>query len=611
MMFLCIVTWDGSPVPEQERADYMTRMQRLGRGELTAVSEPGFYAIMAPEMVPLRPLSARRRGLLAVGNVRLDNREEVRTWSGTGGPSGDLELVLEAYLARGARCIPGMLGDFAFVLYDPRAHTLVAARDAFGVKTMFIGRRQRLFVLSSHLEPVHTRDDLDEEFVADFLLAGDPGPERSIWADSCAVPQGSVLSARDGKIHTQRFWRPHDFEPAEKADELEQAERMRVLFSEAVRTRLEPNSQTWAELSGGLDSSSVVSVAQNLLQQGTISEGIASTVTLVDELGSGDERRFSNAVLQRYPVRNEVIWNPSPWEDGGRQPRASDEPRAHYPFFLRDEMECDLIRRQGATVLLSGVGSDHYLYGNRLCFSDWAARGQPGRAIREIVRWSIAEKQSVWTGLWRHLVLPLAPAAIGRRFAPSYDRVPPWIDLQFGRRTGITDRLAASRTSSAQRGSRFATEVANELQELTRWLQRGPFEDRLEMRYPFLYRPLVELGLQLPIDLRARPLAPKWLLRQALRGILPEAVRVRSGKGAIDSRILWAMSKKRGRLGEILRVPYLGELGFILPDRLRAALAEAREGRAPNLVMLLAVVSLETWFFVRSGRWTVDEQSAA
>jgi asparagine synthase (glutamine-hydrolysing) len=153
--------------------------------------------------------------------------------------------------------------------------------------------------------------------------------------------------------------------------------------------------------------------------------------------------------------------------------------------------------------------------------------------------------------------------------------------------------------------------VANELQELTRWLQRGPFEDRLEMRYPFLYRPLVELGLGLPIDLRARPLAPKWLLRQALRGILPEIVRLRSGKGAIDARILWALSQHRVRLREIVRASRLGKLGFIRPDRLELALEEASEGRAPNLVMLLAVLSLETWFFVRSGRWAVSERSVA
>jgi asparagine synthase (glutamine-hydrolysing) len=521
-------------------------------------------------------------------------------------------LVLDAYRERGTRCIPAILGDFAFVIYDQRAQTLIAARDAFGTRTLFMGERPRVLVLSSRLEPVHDKEDLDEEFVADFLLAGDPGPTRTIWADSRSLPQGSILTAQHGKVATERFWSPYSFEPAENGDEGENAEHFLALFREAVRVRLEPTGDTWAELSGGLDSSAVVSMAQTLFEQGAVPQGIAGTVTVVDELGSGDERRFSNAVLQRYELRNEIIWNPWPWQDGGRKPPLLDEPRTHYPYFFRDESECDLVRKQGASVLLSGMGSDHYLYGNKLFFSDWAASGQPKRAIRELVRWSIAEKQSVWKGLWRLLVLPLAPVATNRWVAAPYDRVPQWIDSRFGRRTGIHKRLALSRTLAAKRGRRFVREVANELQELTRWLQRGPFEDRLELRYPFLHRPLVEFGLRLPVEMRAQPLAPKWLVRQALSGVLPEEIRMRQGKGGIDSRILWALSRERGRLNEILRRPCLAELGYIRPDQLRGAVEAAWNGRAPNLVMLLAVLSLETWFFVRSGRWTVrNSQSHA
>jgi asparagine synthase (glutamine-hydrolysing) len=587
-------------------------MREVSQRAVLAMEAGPFLGLIAPAAVPLRPLVARRHGLLAIGNVRLDNREEVRSWGAAPAlPASDLELVVEAFHNRGARCIPMILGDFAFTIYDPRTRTLVVGRDAFGVKALFIGQRSRLLVLSSHLEPVHEREDLDEEFVADFLLAGDPGPERTIWADSRAVPQGSVLTVRGGKIRTDRFWTPYDFEPAGRADEQEQAEQFRALFSQAVGVRLEPQGRTWAELSGGLDSSSVVSMAQTMAEQGAVPEGVAGSVTIVDELGTGDERRFSDAVVQRYRLRNEIIWNPWPWQDGGCQPRRLDEPRAHYPYFLRDELECDLLRREGARVLLSGNGSDHYLYGNRLFFSDWAAQGHPRRAVRELIRWSIAEKQSVWKGLWRQLILPLAPPALNRWAAAPYDRVPLWIDPQFGRRTAIHERLALSRTLKARRGSRFAREVANELQEFTRWIPRGPFEDRLEVRYPFLSRPLVELGLRLPVQMRSQPLAPKWLLRRALRGVLPEVVRARSGKGGIDSRILWGMAKERVRLTRILDASHLAARRIIRPGQLGAAVERAWNGQAPNLVMLLAVLGLETWFYVRSGRWTVEEQSVA
>lgn len=615
-MFLCLLNNDGSPVSDVERSRYAARIHALakasevGSDHVEFVNAGEFVAFIAPALVPLRPLQGRRQGLVGIGNVRLDHRDDVRRWSRTtDAGTSDVDLVLSAIDARGTRCLRDVLGDFALVIWEPRTRTLTAARDAFGVKTLFIGQRGRLLVLSSHLELVHESETLDEEYVADFLLAGDPGPVRTIWADSSAVSQGSMLTVRDGKQTTERFWDPYDFEPTVGSDERAQVEQFHALFFEAVRTRLEPNGQTWAELSGGLDSSSIVSVAQTLVEKGLVQEGIANTISIIDELGSGNEQQFSELVIKRFDLPNTIISNPWPWQEDSCAPPRTDEPRTHYPFFARDRFECDIVRKAGGQVLLSGMGSDHYLYGSRLFIADLVARKKFSRAGREALRWSVQEQRSFWNSVLNDAVIPLLPTSIHCRIR-TVTSIPEWIDPAFAMRLAIRERLPSLVALRAPRGLKFARHIAGSMQELVRWLPRGAFEEGIELRYPFLYRPLVEFGMRLPPSMRAQPLAPKWILREATKGVLPESIRTRSGKGAIDARLNWAFRKERQRIMEILSDSTLAQLGILRADQLEAAVNRASCGEQQNIVMLFAALSLATWLFARSDLGITHKRTA-
>jgi asparagine synthase (glutamine-hydrolysing) len=609
-VFCCLLDLDGEPVSPTVRARYEGRVRAMaGYEAVEQVDAGGFVAWVVPARVPHRQLWARRAGFIAVGNVRLDHPEDFQRWTGIRDSQlSTLELMLDGYAARGPRCLREMVGDFAVIVYSEAARTLVAARDAFGVKAMFRSIKSGVLVLSSHLEIVHEDERLDDAFVADFLLGGDPGPERTIWADSGAIAQGSILTARDRKVHSERYWAPDSFAPRPATDSLAAAAAFRDLFGRAVQSRLTPDRSTWAELSGGLDSSSIVSMAQRLAESGVAATGVSGTITIVDELGSGDERPFSDAVLEHSGLRAEFITNPWPWQDDGVVAPRTDEPHTFYPFFARDRLECSIARLGGAEVLLSGMGSDHYLYGNRFYFSDLLARGHPVRALHELSVWTVACRQSFWKALVEDIVAPFLPPRLAICRLPQKDGIPGWIQTGFARRLGLPRRLELYRTLTASPGTRFARSTANALQELTRWLQRGSFEDRLEMRYPYLSRPLVEFALQLPPELRMKPLAPKWILREAMRGVLPEVVRTRSGKGGIDARIIWALSRERDRVDAITRDPFLAQSGFLDGHKLRSAVEEARRGRVPNTVTLLAALALETWLYVRSGRWTVRER---
>jgi asparagine synthase (glutamine-hydrolysing) len=131
--------------------------------------------------------------------------------------------------------------------------------------------------------------------------------------------------------------------------------------------------------------------------------------------------------------------------------------------------------------------------------------------------------------------------------------------------------------------------------------------DDLEISHPFLYRPLVEFALHLAPQLCARPLARKWILREAMRGILPETVRTRVGKGGPnkDLQVLFAQPPESFAL--LAREPILADLGLVDARALRSAVDNIRPDRKrDNDSMpgeLMRTLSVEAWLQVRSGRW--------
>jgi asparagine synthase (glutamine-hydrolysing) len=128
----------------------------------------------------------------------------------------------------------------------------------------------------------------------------------------------------------------------------------------------------------------------------------------------------------------------------------------------------------------------------------------------------------------------------------------------------------------------------------------------LDVRHPFLYRPLVEFALRLPPELCVRPYQRKWVLREAMRGILPEAVRTRIGKGGPAPVFGWSLTALRPLLEPLVVQPILADLGIVDASQLRVSFdaapqeAHRRDQRHANLHSALAI---EAWLQMRSGRW--------
>jgi asparagine synthase (glutamine-hydrolysing) len=421
---------------------------------------------------------------------------------------------------------------------------------------------------------------------------------RAVWHGVDVVGAGTLVRQRGTVMTQERYWNAASFTPAEHGDDEANCLRFRELLERGIRARVEGAGEVWAQLSGGLDSSSVVALTAMLRGPG---QRIGGTVTVVDSLGEGDERVYSDAVVQKFGLRNEQVRDYWAWQDDGTAPPATEHPTPVYPFYARDRRVHAIVNGAGARVLLSGMGADHYLYGSLDYITDLAGSLRIGAALREVTSWSVATRQSFWRVGRRYLVSPFL-----RQLRPRRQHVAPdWV------RPHIGARLGGEPAAMTGDMPRFAGRIVSQIETLSGWLERWPFGQDVEMRYPFLYRPLVEWSLRLPVRQRLRPMQRKWILREATRGVLPEAVRARTTKGGMDARILWSLHRERTRIDEMLKDPILAQLGCIEPGALRAAVDSARCGLPVHNVHLFSTLALETWLRVRNGMWSVSRDAAS
>ncbi|MEZ4589166.1 MAG: asparagine synthase-related protein [Gemmatimonadales bacterium] len=590
--FVAVVDLAGRPVGAASLTAALETLARV-EGRLQYLLHESLGAAWVAQEGTGRPCVAERDGIVAVGSARLSNRVELCTSLGGRPPASDLETVAAVFAHHGARGIPRLVGDFAFVLYDTRRGAVFAARDALGVKPLFVQRRHDCIAIGSHLD-CFEQGHFDRDYLAE-LIGGRSVPERrTAFAGIERVPPGTWLVAEGSKSASDRFWSGASFRAAERVDVGEAVERFRGLFEEAVAAQLDEDpglaptgpGPVWAELSGGLDSSSVVVMAEHLARQG-IGNGVAGTVTVVDTLGDGDETRFSDLVLAGTGIPNEQVRDPWPWQRDGVGPSFEGGPRHFLPFFARDREVGRRVLAGGGRVLLSGYGSDQYLSGRFDFVADLLARRRWREAAGTVLDLAVATRQSFWRLGWEHGISHL----LGRHAEPP---LPAWLSPEVA---------AAVRRPAPEPGRIFDAQTAFEVESLDIFLDRGPLERGLEIRYPFLHRPLVEFALSLPIALRARPNRQKWILREAMGSLLPAEIRNRTGKGGIGSRVLWALEQERPLLDALVRDSHLAELGLVDRDALARELEVARAGGSRNVIGLLTTLAVETWLAGRSGWW--------
>ncbi len=485
-----------------------------------------------------QPLTNEDSALCLILDGRIDNRSELRcVLESKGSPprdDTDAELVLRAYQCWGEDCPNRLLGDFAFAVWDARKSQLFCARDYVGVTPFYYHRSASLFAFASEIRALLALDAvprrLNESRVADFLVEElDREDEAStFYQDVQRLPAGHSLTIAPGRFSLRDYW---DLKapPVLKLGSIrEYGEAFREIFVDAVRCRLRSTHPVGSTLSGGIDSSSVVCTVRELLSA-ELKQPL-HTISLVDAAESKcGETPYIREVLRGgrltpHIVRSDQV---SPLTE---QMSDSDEPFEIFTYFT-NWFGFDAARKAGVRVLLDGISGDHiippYTYLATLVRSrQWNTLAQ------ELAFGSIEFGESRWSILRTHGLAPMLPSLFElwrrlRRRRPYPEGS--CIDPEFALRTGIPERWelkrrklwAASRDIGTLHSWSFTCGVLPFFFE-----HSGRLAATLgvEARHPFSDRRVIDFFLSLPLHTKTYSPLPKRVIREGMRGILPEMV---------------------------------------------------------------------------------------
>lgn len=510
----------------------------------------------------------------------------------------ELKAVVDLYVAEGLNGIQRLHSDGALALWDKRSLTLVGVRDRIGVCNLFYSQHSGGTFLSNRLEPTRNHSAaIDPEFVADFVAFHGCSVDRTVWTNSRPVPPGHLLRWQQGKSEIQPYWSPHAIRPERKMPATKAAAEFLELFRSAVKNRMESAESTWCHLSGGLDSSSVTSVAATLAGQGPDGRcRLGGTLTMTDSFSARGELRFAEVVAEKFHVRNARIDDDWPWRDDGYAAPLTDQPARDYPLYARNNVAAGIIVAAGGKTLLSGVGADQILSIAASTSADLVWQREVALGLSELHRWSICRGESLWQNLPERVVYPLFSPKAYRWLRTKKVQLPLWIRPGFANRFDLARRFVIQDFSGTTRGLFYQASVIRSLFACTSALAGWHELRGVAVRHPFTDRRLTEFVLGLRYELRSNSFWHKPLLRAAMAGLLPDEVRKRKTKGVPALRVTWAFRRERPLIEKLLNNSILGDLGYIEPRALLASLdAWASGAHGKDLGHVFSAVALETW----------------
>src|ERR1700676_1037084 len=257
------------------------------------------------EHQPLRDDGAQ---LALVFDGRVDNRAELKDALATSGmpprDDTDAELVLRAYQCWGEESPARIIGDFAYVIWDGARKRLFCARDPLGIKPLYYHLDAKRFVCASDLQALLLEPEFstapNEGMAAEIMCGRVLDPEETLFRDILQVVPGNYLTIDSDQVRKHRYWSLNSAHEIRYSTDQQYASHFLELFGEAVRCRLRhPGTGIAAQLSGGLDSSSVVSMAAWLKREGEVDSAPFETFSLISPEPKDNERSYIDAVVRK------------------------------------------------------------------------------------------------------------------------------------------------------------------------------------------------------------------------------------------------------------------------------------------------------------------------
>jgi asparagine synthase (glutamine-hydrolysing) len=455
----------------------------------------------------------------------------------------DTEVLLAAYQEWGLDCLPRFNGMFAFAIWDARQKRLFCARDRMGIKPFYYTHHNGHLTFASEIKgllanPLITKKTRPDA-IYDYLVHG--ATPDTFFDDIQQLPGSHALTFNaEGDLHIWRYFDVDVTRQFSGKNYQDHVAEFRALLTDAIRLRLRSDVPVGSSLSGGLDSSSVVTLMNRLLQEE--SGGEQQRVFCAVYAGEPfNEKPHMDAIIQHTGADAHFTHPDSATlkDDLTKLVWHQDEPVSSSAVFAQFCV-MRLARQNGVTVLLDGQGGDEVLAGYHFYYGYLLAQalraGRPDRMLAEL-RGARSVAGVSWASLIALTGYNLSPGPLrevgvklggGRLLSHKpidRDLLNPAFANGHHSEAGVKHRAFPTLTQKL-----YDDVFRANLPTLLRYEDRNSMAFHIEARVPFLDHRLVEFAFSLGADEHIRDGWSKVILRDAMRGLLPESIRMRRDK---------------------------------------------------------------------------------
>ena len=524
----------------------------------------------------------------------------------------DTETILHLYEEHGTACVDYLRGMFAFAIWDQRKQELFIARDRLGVKPLYYvhtddGSLYFGSEIKTLLEAGAVKPELNYAVLSDYLANHAPSGEETLFRGVKRLLPGHLLTWCDGEVSIRCYWDVDFSKDSEVRDDKTYIDQWSELFRESVRLRLMADVPLGMFLSGGIDSSAIAAV-----MSGMVSAPV-KTFSVAFKEREANELEYARLVAEAYKTNHhEIIVSPEQFFAALPQlVWHEDEPLAHpssVALYFVSKLASEHVK-----VVLTGEGSDEMLAGyGRYRRTMWnLALGRkynkvtpsiardtirkqiehtlPGGRLRQkLMRTFLVlspELESIYFDNFAVFPAPMQQRMFTRETSALIRDIDPYVELR--------RLLERTKDLSLLDGLLYA-DIKTYLHELLMKQDQMSMATSIESRVPFLDHKLVEFTARMPDTMKLRGGTTKFVLRESMKGLLPEKILTRSKMGFPVPIGSWF----RGQFKSVVDEYVLGERtlsrGIFAPEFVRniVSLHQAGEDHSERLWSL---VNFEMW----------------
>lgn len=518
----------------------------------------------------------------------------------------DTETILHLYEEHGPRCVDFLRGMFAFAIWNRADKSLFIARDRLGLKPLYymLDDDGSIFFgseIKTILEACGTAPKLNYNALPDQLANHGTSGDETLFVGIKRLLPGHSLSWRDGRVEIERFW-DVEFEPkhAPKSDR-EFIDEWHSLFHESVRLRLMADVPLGMFLSGGIDSSAICAAMATM-----VSDPI-KTFSVGFQEREANEFEYARMVAKAFGTEHHEI-TITPEQFFGELPNLvwhEDEPigfSASVPLYFVSKLAQEHVK-----VVLTGEGSDEILAGY-------------GRYAKVIELMKYGEKyESAVPGFARSVIKSVAEK-VGGKAARTFLTRPATLEDLFFDNFGVFSRSMQAEMLSEESKARIfdrnpysrqlqwlagtdARELLDKmlyvdtktyLHELLMKQDQMSMAASIESRVPFLDHKLVEFTAKMPVNMKLRGADTKFLLREAMRGVLPSPILSRDKMGFPVPLGQWFRGEFRHVVDEFVLSERAAARGIFNEEFVRSLVARHNAGENHDQ-RIWFLINFEIW----------------